>query len=86
MKILILIRYLIPMLLMDVDDKLGKDLARWQEIHHISAPDYAAMTDLLWYHKKFRNLVICRNRNHPIRRRPVHPARLCHHDRCQIHR
>lgn len=71
MKILMLIRYLIPMLLIDMDEKLGKDLARWKEIHHLAESDHIAMARLLWNHKEFRNLVIYRNRNHPIRRRLI---------------
>lgn len=71
MKLMILIRYLIPMLLIDVDDKLCMDLARWKEIHHLDCTDTMAMAQLLWRCREFRNLVIYRHRNHPIRRRII---------------
>jgi serine O-acetyltransferase len=59
------------MLLIEMDDALRKDLARWKEIHHLSCLDRAAMAQLLWRFREFRNLVIYRNRNHPIRRRLI---------------
>ena len=71
MKILMFIRYLFPMLLIRMDEKLRRDLARWKEIHHLTCPDHSAMARLLWREKAFRNLVIYRNRAHPIRRRLV---------------
>lgn len=71
MTILILIRYLFPSLLIGMDDKLRKDLARWKGIHHLTCADRAAMAQLLWRHKAFRNLVIYRHRHHPIRRRII---------------
>lgn len=69
MKLLMMIRYLIPMLLIRMDDRLRRDLARWKEIHHLSCMDHTAMAQLLWRCREFRNLVIYRNRQHPIRRR-----------------
>lgn len=70
-KLIMLIRYLIPMVLIDADNKLRMDLARWKEIHHLSCSDHSAMAQLLWQCREFRNLVIYRNRNHPIRRRLI---------------
>lgn len=69
MKIVFYLRYLIPGLLIEKNDKLRKDLSRWKEIHHLSCSDRMAMAQLLWRFKEFRNLVIYRNRQHPIRRR-----------------
>lgn len=69
MKILMYIRYLIPGLLIEKGDKLCRDLGRWKEIHQLNCSDWGAMARLLWRHKEFRNLVIYRNRQHPIRRR-----------------
>ena len=63
------LRYLIPGLLLEKNDTLSRDLARWKEIHHLTCSDYVAMAQLLWRFKEFRNLVIYRNRQHPIRRR-----------------
>lgn len=71
MKLMMLIRYLIPGLLIEVNEELSKDLARWKEIHKLACTDYVAMAQLLWYHKEFRNLVIYRNRNHSIMRRLI---------------
>lgn len=71
MKLLMMIRYLIPMLLIRMDDKLRKDLARWKEIRCLTCSDHMAMAHLLWRYKEFRNLVIYRNRKHPIRRRLI---------------
>lgn len=71
MKLMMLIRYLIPGLLIEVNEELSKDLARWKEIHKLACTDYVAMAQLLWYHKEFRNLVIYRNRNHSIIRRLI---------------
>ena len=71
MKLLILIRYLIPSLLIQMDDKLCKDLARWKEIRHLSGSDGYVMALLLWQCREFRNLVIYRNRKHPIKRRLI---------------
>lgn len=71
MNILMLIRYIIPSLLIDMDEKLCKDLKRWKEIYRLTGSDYSAMSQLLWRIKEFRNLVIFRNRHHVIRRRIV---------------
>lgn len=71
MKILMFIRYIIPGMLIDMDEKLCKDLARWKEIHHLSGSDRILMAQMLWKFKEFRNLVIYRNRNHPIRCRII---------------
>ena len=65
MNILMLIRYIIPSLLIDMDEKLCKDLKRWKEIYRLTGSDYSAMAQLLWRIKEFRNLVIFRNRNDP---------------------
>lgn len=71
MKLLMMIRYLIPMLLIRTDDRLRRDLARWKEIHHLSCTDHTAMAQLLWRCREFRNLVIYRNRKYPVRRRLI---------------
>lgn len=71
MNILMLIRYIIPSLMISMDEKLCKDLERWKEIHRLTGSDYSAMARLLWRNKEFRNLVIFRNRHHAIRRRIV---------------
>ncbi|MBP3522473.1 MAG: serine acetyltransferase [Clostridia bacterium] len=71
MNILMLIRYIIPSLMISMDEKLCKDLERWKEIHRLTGSDYFAMAQLLWRNKEFRNLVIYRNRHHAIRRRIV---------------
>lgn len=71
MKYLFMLRYCLARLFITVNDKLSQDLARWKEIHHLSCSDRAAMAQLLWRFKEFRNLVIYRNRNHPIRRRVI---------------
>ena len=71
MELLMMIRYLIPGLLIQKSEQLGKDLRRWKEIHHINCQDAKAMAILLWRNKEFRNLVIYRNRRHPIRRRLI---------------
>ena len=63
------IRFLLPGLLIDREDHLLKDLARWKQIHHLTCSDRTAMAELLWRFPEFRNLVIYRNRNHPIKRR-----------------
>ncbi len=65
------LRYLIPGLLIKMNPPLHTDLARWKEIHHLSCSDRAAMAQLLWRCKEFRNLVIYRNRHNPIRRRLI---------------
>lgn len=64
-------RYLIPRLLIEMTAPLCKDLARWKEINNLTCSDHAAMARLLWRYKEFRNLVIYRNRYHPIRRRII---------------
>ena len=69
MNFAILIRFLIPGCLIEWNNELRKDLARWKEINNLSCADRNAMAILLWRHKAFRNLVIYRNRHHPIRRR-----------------
>lgn len=71
MTLVMRLRYLIPGLLIERSDKLCKDLSRWKEIHHLSCSDKYAMAQLLWKYKEFRNLVIYRNRHHPIRRRII---------------
>lgn len=71
MTLVMRLRYLIPGLLIERSDKLCKDLSRWKEIHHLSCSDQYAMAQLLWKYKEFRNLVIYRNRHHPIRRRII---------------
>lgn len=65
------LRYLIPGLLIENNDILRKDLARWKQIHCLSCSDSMAMAQLLWRCREFRNLVIYRNRQHPIRRRLI---------------
>lgn len=65
------IRYAIPSLLIPPNQKLHKDLARWKQIHCLSCSDSMAMAQLLWRYREFRNLVIYRNRQHPIRRRLI---------------
>lgn len=71
MKILMFIRYLLPAMLIEMSNTLRKDLSRWKEIHHMTCSDREAMAVLLWRFKEFRNLVIYRNRQHPIRRRLI---------------
>lgn len=71
MKLLMCIRYALPGLLIKSDDKLKKDLACWKEIHRMNCSDKAAMAQLLWRYKEFRNLVIYRHRKYPIRRRLI---------------
>lgn len=65
------LRYWIPGLLIEMSEALREDLARWKHIHQLTCPDRAAMACLLWRYKEFRNLVIYRNRQHPIRRRLI---------------
>lgn len=69
MKFIMFLRYLIPGLLIEKSDKLCKDLTRWKHIHCLSCSDPMAMAQLLWRCREFRNLVIYRNRQHPVRRR-----------------
>ena len=69
MHFLIYLRYLIPSFLIEQSNRLNQDLLRWKEIHHLDCSDRKAMAILLWRYKEFRNLVIYRNRNHPIQRR-----------------
>ena len=71
MNVLMLIRYFFPGLVIEWSPRLRKDLARWKQIHHLSCSDRTAMAQLLWRFKEFRNLVIYRNRQHPIRRRLI---------------
>lgn len=65
------LRYWIPGLLIEMSGELREDLARWKQIHQLTCSDRVAMGWLLWRYKEFRNLVIYRNRRHPIRRRLV---------------
>ena len=69
MKFFMFLRYLIPGLLIEKSDKLCRDLTRWKQIHCLSCSDRMAMAQLLWRCREFRNLVIYRNRQHPIQRR-----------------
>ena len=71
MKFFMFLRYLIPGLLIEKSDKLCKDLTRWKQIHCLSCSDFMSMAQLLWRYREFRNLVIYRNRQHPIRRRII---------------
>ena len=71
MKILMLIRYILPATLIEMSNALCKDLSRWKEIHHMTCSDREAMAVLMWRFKEFRNLVIYRNRKYPIRRRLI---------------
>lgn len=68
-QLLFALRYLVPGMLIPMDDALRKDLARWKEIHHMDGTNRAAMAELLWRYREFRNLVAYRSRNRPIRRR-----------------
>ena len=65
------LRYLLVQPVIGKDDRLMKDLARWKFIHNLTCPDREAMALLLWRYREFRNLVIYRNRRHPIRRRLI---------------
>lgn len=69
MNMLMRIRYWLPGLLIRWDDRLGRDLSRWKQIHGLTCPDRHAMGVLLWRFKEFRNLVLYRHRAYPIRRR-----------------
>lgn len=69
MKLLMRVRYIFPKLLIEMSEQLKEDLARWKSIHKLACSDWDAMAYLLWGYKEFRNLVIYRNRNHPIKRR-----------------
>lgn len=71
LKIIIRLRYVIPGLLICMDEKMKKDLFRWKQIYQLHIPDGAAMAWLLWRIKEFRNLVIYRHRCYPIRRRLI---------------
>lgn len=71
MKLFMYIRYILPTMLIHADALLKKDLARWKEIHQLNCSDWAAMAQLLWRQKEFRNLVIYRHRKHPVRRRLI---------------
>lgn len=71
MKYLMYLRYLLSRLLIEMNETLRRDLARWKEIHHLDCSDGMAMARLLWQFKEFRNLVIYRNRDYPIRRRLI---------------
>ena len=62
-------RFIIPNVLIVSDANLRMDLRRWKEVHKMKCSDYEAMSELLWYFKEFRNLVIYRQNAHPIRRR-----------------
>ena len=71
LKIIVRIRYIIPGLLICMDEKMEKDLLRWKQIHQMNMPNGAAMAWLLWRLKEFRNLVIYRHRHRPIQRRLI---------------
>lgn len=63
------IRYFLPRLLIHMDEKLCKDLARWKQVHQLDMSDPEAIAWLLWKNQEFRNLVIYRNSDRPVRRR-----------------
>lgn len=65
------IRYCIPNLLIVMEDRIRKDLARWKEVHGLAYPDSISMAWLLYHIPEFRNLVIYRLSKYPIRRRIV---------------
>lgn len=69
MKLFMWIRYLIPSLLIPLDEYLAADLQRWKQVYHLDGSDYDAMAELLWRKQEFRNLVIYRGSRYPIRRR-----------------
>lgn len=71
MNLLIIVRYIIPGWLIRMDTELREDLARWKEIHQMICSDYRAMATLLWRYPEFRNLVLYRHRNNPMRRRLI---------------
>lgn len=71
MKLFMYIRYMLPRIMINLDPLLKMDLDRWKEIHHLNCSDRSAMAQLLWRHREFRNLVLYRNRRHPIRRRLI---------------
>ena len=60
---------MIPRFLIEIDEKLQKDIVRWKEIHQLKCSNSKAMALLLWRYKEFRNLVIYRNRSHKVKRR-----------------
>lgn len=68
-RILMLLRYILPSMLITIDDLFQKDLVRWKQMYRLDCSDRSAMAQLLWRYKEFRNLVIYRNRKHAIRRR-----------------
>lgn len=70
-QILVQIRYLIPGLLIRPDERLRKDLARWKQIHRMDCSDRDALAALLWQFREFRNLLLYRHREYPIRRRLI---------------
>lgn len=65
------IRYVFPSVLISPDAPLRRDLERWKEIHKLKCSDWAAMAELLWRCKEFRNLVLYRHRRYPVRRRLI---------------
>ena len=71
LELIINLRYILPRLVICMDEKLKKDLDRWKEIQHIDYSTPKAMAVLLWHFKEFRNLVIYRHSSHPIRRRII---------------
>lgn len=71
MMLIMYLRYLIPSALISPDAPLRRDLARWKEIHKLKCSDWAAMAELLWRCKEFRNLVLYRHRRYPVRRRLI---------------
>lgn len=50
------------------DEKLNKDILRWQEICKLSGSNTAILAQLLWSKKEFRNLLIYRNSHRRIYR------------------
>lgn len=69
-RILIVLQYLrlFPIILgIDrEDEKLNKDILRWKDICKRSGSYTAVLSQLLWYKKEFRNLLIFRNRHRRI--------------------
>ena len=51
------------------NEKLRKDILRWQEICHLTGGELSVMAQLLWQWQEFRNLLIYRNRHRPLYRR-----------------
>lgn len=70
-QILAQIKYMLPGLLIRTDERLLQDLARWKRIHNLKCSDRNAMAFLLFQFKEFRNLLLYRQREYPIRRRLI---------------